>query len=50
MRRRDERVFRFVKALGAPLVVVMGGGYNRDPRLTVEAHAATYRLALSSLA
>ena len=50
VRRRDERVFRFVKALGAPLVVVMGGGYNRDPRLTVEAHAATYRLALSSLA
>ena len=31
-------------------MVVMGGGYNRDPRLTVEAHAATYRLALSSLA
>lgn len=50
VRRRDERVFRFVKALGVPLVVVMGGGYNRDPRLTVEAHAATYRLALSSLA
>jgi len=50
VRRRDERVFRFVKALGVPLVVVMGGGYNRDPRLTVEAHAGTYRLALSSLA
>jgi acetoin utilization deacetylase AcuC-like enzyme len=50
VRRRDERVFRFAKALGVPLVVVMGGGYNRDPRLTVEAHAATYRLALSSLA
>ncbi len=50
VRRRDERVFRFVKALGVPLVVVMGGGYNRDPGLTVEAHAGTYRLALSSLA
>ncbi len=50
VRRRDGRVFRFAKALGTPLVVVMGGGYNRDPRLTVEAHAATYRLALSSLA
>ncbi|WP_117237708.1 histone deacetylase family protein [Thermus sediminis] len=48
LRRRDERVFRFVKALGVPLVVVMGGGYNREPRLTVEAHAGTYRLALSS--
>ncbi len=50
VRKRDERVFRMVKTLGVPLVVVMGGGYNRDPRLTVEAHAETYRLALSSLA
>ncbi|WP_243028005.1 histone deacetylase family protein [Thermus albus] len=50
VRKRDERVFRMVRALGVPLVVVMGGGYNRDPRLTVEAHAETYRLALSSLA
>ncbi|MFN3179646.1 MAG: histone deacetylase [Thermus sp.] len=50
VRKRDERVFRLVRALGVPLVVVMGGGYNRDPRLTVEAHAETYRLALSSLA
>lgn len=50
VRKRDERVFRMVKALGVPLVVVMGGGYNRDPRLTVEAHTGTYRLALSSLA
>ncbi|MDM7324970.1 MAG: histone deacetylase [Thermus sp.] len=50
VRRRDRRVYRMVKALGVPLVVVMGGGYNRDPRLTVEAHAETYRLALSSLA
>jgi acetoin utilization deacetylase AcuC-like enzyme len=48
--QRDLRVYRFVKEVGAALVVVMGGGYNRDPRLTVEAHAATYRLALSSLA
>ncbi len=50
VRKRDERVFRMVRGLGVPLVVVMGGGYNRDPRLTVEAHAETYRLALSSLA
>ncbi len=50
VRKRDERVFRMARALGVPLVVVMGGGYNRDPRLTVEAHAETYRLALSSLA
>jgi acetoin utilization deacetylase AcuC-like enzyme len=50
VRRRDLAVFRFVKRLGVPLVVVMGGGYNRDPALTVAAHAETYRLALSSLA
>ena len=50
VRQRDQRVFALVKRLGVPLVVVMGGGYNRDPRLTVEAHAGTYRLALSSLA
>lgn len=31
VRRRDERVFRFVKALGAPLVVVMGGGTTATP-------------------
>lgn len=48
--KRDQRVFALVRRLGVPLVVVMGGGYNRDPRLTVEAHAQTYRLALSSLA
>ncbi|MEN2981110.1 MAG: histone deacetylase [Thermus sp.] len=50
VRARDLRVYRFVKALGVPLVVVMGGGYNRDPALTVAAHAETYRLAVSSLA
>ncbi len=50
LEKRDLRVYRFVKRLGVPLVVVMGGGYNRDPGLTVEAHAQTYRLALSSLA
>ncbi len=46
---RDGRVFRLAKGLGAALVVVMGGGYNRDPRLTVAAHAETYRLALRSM-
>lgn len=46
---RDRRVFAKVKQAHVPLVVVMGGGYNRDPRTTVAAHAQTYRLALDVL-
>lgn len=45
---RDRRVFAKVKQAHVPLVVVMGGGYNRDPRITVTAHAQTYRLALEA--
>ncbi len=45
---RDRRVFERVKAANVPLVIVMGGGYNRDPNMTVEGHAQTYRLALES--
>jgi acetoin utilization deacetylase AcuC-like enzyme len=46
---RDRRVFAKVKQAHVPLVVVMGGGYNRDPRTTVAGHAQTYRLALDVL-
>ena len=45
---RDRMVFGRVRRAGVPLVIVMGGGYNRDPRVTVEAHAQTYRLALQA--
>lgn len=45
---RDRRVFAKAKQAHVPLVVVMGGGYNRDPRITVTAHAQTYRLALEA--
>jgi acetoin utilization deacetylase AcuC-like enzyme len=45
---RDRMVFGRVRQAGIPLVIVMGGGYNRDPRITVEAHAQTYRLALQA--
>ncbi|MCS7058594.1 MAG: histone deacetylase [Meiothermus sp.] len=46
---RDREVFSWVRKAQTPLVVVMGGGYNRDPQLTVAAHAQTYRLALKAL-
>ncbi|RDI95171.1 histone deacetylase [Meiothermus sp. QL-1] len=46
---RERQVFARVKQAHLPLVVVMGGGYNRDPQLTVTAHAQTYRLALAML-
>ena len=46
---RDRRVLESVKRINKPLVVVMGGGYNRDPQMTVAGHAQTYRLALEVL-
>jgi acetoin utilization deacetylase AcuC-like enzyme len=47
--QRDQMVFERVKQANKPLAVVMGGGYNRDPRMTVAGHAQTYRLALEAL-
>jgi acetoin utilization deacetylase AcuC-like enzyme len=47
---RDRRVLERVRAAKVPLVVVMGGGYNRDPDLTVGGHAQTYRLSLETFA
>ncbi len=46
---RDRRVLEKVREANRPLVVVMGGGYNRDPQTTIAAHAQTYRLALEVL-
>jgi acetoin utilization deacetylase AcuC-like enzyme len=46
---RDRRVFARVRHAELPLVVVMGGGYNRDPAKVVAAHSQTYRLAAQSL-
>jgi acetoin utilization deacetylase AcuC-like enzyme len=43
---RDSRVFSWCKNAGVPVVSLMSGGYNRDPRVTVEAHANTVRAAL----
>ena len=44
--KRDRRVFQTARALGIPAVSLMGGGYNRDPDMTVLGHANTVRAAL----
>lgn len=46
--KRDRRVFERVKSANVPLVIVMGGGYNRDPHLTVSGHTGTYQRALET--
>lgn len=49
MAARDRMVFEWVKRLGVPVVVTMGGGYSDPIALTVAAHAATYRTAADVL-
>lgn len=43
---RDSRVFTWCKAARVPVVSLMGGGYNKDKPVTVEAHVSTVRAAL----
>lgn len=45
--RRSAWVFRWCRLAGVPVVTVMAGGYNRDPAMTVEAHARTVEAGLS---
>ncbi|HWG84073.1 MAG TPA: histone deacetylase, partial [Deinococcales bacterium] len=45
---RDRRVFAACRAAGVPVVSLMAGGYNRDPSLTVLAHANTVRAAAAA--
>ena len=42
-RERDRIVFNIVKQLSVPVVCSMGGGYSKDIRHIIEAHANTYR-------
>jgi acetoin utilization deacetylase AcuC-like enzyme len=42
---RDRRVFATCREAGWAVVSLMGGGYNRNPALTVLAHANTVRAA-----
>lgn len=42
-KRRDEFVFITIKSMNVPVVCSMGGGYSKDIRTIVEAHANTFR-------
>jgi len=42
---RDQRVFRFARERGLPLVATLGGGYADPIDPTIEAHLNTYRAA-----
>jgi acetoin utilization deacetylase AcuC-like enzyme len=44
-KRRDEIVFETVRQLGVPVVCSMGGGYSKEIRHIIEAHANTFRVA-----
>ncbi len=43
---RDASVFLWCKKAGVPVVSLMSGGYNREPGVTIQAHANTVRAAL----
>ncbi len=42
---RDERVLNLAKEKNIPVVCCMGGGYSKDIKIIVEAHANTFRAA-----
>jgi acetoin utilization deacetylase AcuC-like enzyme len=44
-RKRDEFVFETAKALNVPVVCTMGGGYSKEIKHIIEAHANTFRMA-----
>lgn len=46
VRARDERVMRWARRTGTPLVTVLAGGYNADPQKLMEARLGTVRAAL----
>ncbi len=48
-RRRNVRVYRLARRLGVPLVVTLGGGYQRDLERSVAAHAAVYHDLVAEL-
>lgn len=43
-KERDQIVMETVKASNTPLVTVMGGGYSKNIKDIIEAHANTYRI------
>lgn len=46
-KKRDALVFQMAYDRGVPIQCSMGGGYSKDIRVIVEAHANTYRIAHS---
>tara|TARA_B100000508_G_scaffold141079_1_gene146069 strand:+ start:42717 stop:43619 length:903 start_codon:yes stop_codon:yes gene_type:complete len=44
-RQRDEIVFRLASELEKPIVASMGGGYSKEIKYIIEAHANTFRTA-----
>ena len=44
-KKRDEQVLKFCHKRSLPLQCSMGGGYSKDIKLIIEAHANTFRLA-----
>ncbi|WP_027481561.1 histone deacetylase family protein [Deinococcus pimensis] len=48
--RRSAWVYGWCRAAGVPVVSTMAGGYNRDPALTVEAHARSVEVGLDVFA
>ncbi|MES2554659.1 MAG: histone deacetylase [Bacteroidota bacterium] len=45
-RKRDEFVFETAKSLNIPVVCTMGGGYSKEIKHIIEAHANTFRMAV----
>jgi acetoin utilization deacetylase AcuC-like enzyme len=48
-KNRDEHVFEIVKEIGVPVVCTMGGGYSKEIKYIIEAHANTFRAIQSIL-
>lgn len=44
-KRRDEIILQFAKQNKLPIVICMGGGYSKEIKHIIEAHANTYRTA-----
>lgn len=44
--QRDQIVFQTMYECGLPVVAAMGGGYSKDIKVILDAHANTYRAAI----
>ena len=48
-KKRDEYVIDAVRQLGIPIVCTMGGGYSKEIKYIIEAHANTFRAIQNNL-